>query len=233
HLVSYFLSLKPLKNTQKNFSAIKPHALTLSSQTLHPQTKQNKTKPLSLSLMEVSARKPYFIEEEDDDDLDSSLSEMEAGFSGNSGNPRHGFVSRTFSYTSMNSISRHTNYYYNNYPQSCYYNQYSVSSPRSVVSGRFHDLRFDNQQPHFLDSCFLCKKPLGDNRDIYMYRGDTPFCSEECRQEQIERDEAKEKKKDLSHSVKSAMRRKEQRSSSSSPTRSRDYAFHNGTVAAA
>ncbi|CAN7079181.1 hypothetical protein F2Q70_00031533 [Brassica cretica] len=183
--------------------------------------------------MEVSARKPYFIEEEDDDDLGSSLSEMEAGFSGNSGNPRHGVVSRTFSYTRMNSISRHTNYYYNNYPQSCYYNQYSVSSPRSVVSGRFHDLRFDNQQPHFLDSCFLCKKPLGDNRDIYMYRGDTPFCSEECRQEQIERDEAKEKKKDLSHSVKSAMRRKEQRSSSSSPTRSRDYAFHNGTVAAA
>ena len=64
-------------------------------------------------------------------------------------------------------------------------------------------------------------------------RGDTPFCSEECRQEQIERDEAKEKKKNLSYSVKSAMRRKEQRSSSSSPTRSRDYAFRNGTVAAA
>ncbi|KAJ4901433.1 hypothetical protein Rs2_15384 [Raphanus sativus] len=180
--------------------------------------------------MEVSATKSYFIEEEDD--LGSSLSEMEAGFSGNSGNPQHGVVSRPFSYTRMNSINnRDKNCYYNNYP--CYYRQYSVSSPRSVVSGRFHDLRFDNQQPHFLDSCFLCKKPLGDNRDIYMYRGDTPFCSEECRQEQIERDEAKEKKKNLSHSVKSAMRRKEQRSSSSSPTRSRDYAFHNGTVAAA
>ncbi|CAH8358997.1 unnamed protein product, partial [Eruca vesicaria subsp. sativa] len=47
---------------------------------------------------------------------------------------------------------------------------------------------------------------------------------EECRQEHIERDEAKEKKQNLSYSVKSAMRRKEQRNSSSSPTRSRDYA---------
>lgn len=63
-------------------------------------------------------------------------------------------------------------------------------------------------------------------------RGDTPFCSEECREEQINKDEAKEKKRNLSSSVK-AMRRNEKRSSSSSPTRSRDYAFHSGTVAAA
>ncbi|OAY75373.1 hypothetical protein ACMD2_01908 [Ananas comosus] len=46
---------------------------------------------------------------------------------------------------------------------------------------------------HFLDACFLCKKPLEGNRDIFMYRGDMPFCSEECRQVQIERDETKEK----------------------------------------
>ncbi|KAL1213959.1 FCS-Like Zinc finger 1 [Cardamine amara subsp. amara] len=184
--------------------------------------------------MEVSSTKPYFIEEEDDDSLDSSLSEMEAGFSGNNGNSQNGVVSSRFSYNRMNSLRNMSYCYNNNYPQSYYYNQYSVSSPRSVVSGRFHDFRFDNQQPHFLDTCFLCKKPLGDNRDIFMYRGDTPFCSEECRQEQIEKDEAKEKKQNLSYSVKSAMRRKEQKSSSSSsPTRSRDYAFHNGTVAAA
>ncbi|CAE6214814.1 unnamed protein product [Arabidopsis arenosa] len=174
--------------------------------------------------MEVSTRKPYFIEEEEDDNLASSLTEMEAGFSGNNnnnhGNPQNGVVSSRFSYVRLNSLRNTCNNYYN---------QYAVSSPRSVVSGRFHDFRFDNQQPHFLDSCFLCKKPLGDNRDIFMYRGDTPFCSEECRQEQIERDEAKEKKQNLSYSVKSAMRRKEQ----SSPTRSRDFAFHNGTVAAA
>ncbi|TKY55526.1 hypothetical protein E2542_SST19944 [Spatholobus suberectus] len=45
----------------------------------------------------------------------------------------------------------------------------SVSSPRSA---RFYDARFeDNPHPHFLAACFLCKKPLGDNRDIFMYRG--------------------------------------------------------------
>ncbi|KAF5744251.1 hypothetical protein HS088_TW08G00851 [Tripterygium wilfordii] len=48
-------------------------------------------------------------------------------------------------------------------------------------------------EPHFLESCFLCRKPLGCNADIFMYRGNTPFCSKECRQEQIEIDEAKEK----------------------------------------
>ncbi|CAF2023304.1 hypothetical protein Bca4012_079850 [Brassica carinata] len=168
--------------------------------------------------MEVSTRKPYFIEEEDDGLV--SLAEMEAGVS-----------SPSSCYTNMNQYHRRS--YYNNY------HQYSVSSPRSVVvSEKFHDFRFDNscfgQQsvPHFLDSCFLCKKRLGHNKDIFMYRGDTPFCSEECREEQIKRDESKEKKKNLSSSVK-AMRRNEKRSSSSSPTRSRDYAFRTGTVAAA
>ncbi|CAN8267213.1 unnamed protein product [Cochlearia groenlandica] len=154
---------------------------------------------------------------------------MEAGFSGNNRNSLNGVVSHPLSYATTNSLS--------NYSQSFYNHQYSVSSPRSVFSGRrFHDFRYDNQQPHFLDSCFLCKKPLGHNRDIFMYRGDTPFCSEECREEQIERDEAKEKKKNLSYSVKSAMRRKEKqqrRRSSSSPTRSRDFACRSGTVAAA
>ncbi|XP_010439966.1 PREDICTED: uncharacterized protein LOC104723321 [Camelina sativa] len=161
--------------------------------------------------MEVSTRKPYFIEEEDD-----GLASLEAG------------VTSPSCYDNSLKMNPQSYYYY-------HHHDYSVSSPRS---GKFHDFRFDNscygQQPlpHFLDSCFLCKKRLGDNRDIFMYRGDTPFCSEECREEQIERDEAKEKKQSLSSSVK-AMRRNEKRSSSSSPTRSRDYAFHTGTVAAA
>nr|KYP67098.1 hypothetical protein KK1_013418 [Cajanus cajan] len=64
-----------------------------------------------------------------------------------------------------------------------------------------------------------------------MYRGDTPFCSEECRQEQIERDEAKEKNKNLSSSMK-ALRKKEQRKSVS-PNKTQNYSFHTGTVAAA
>ncbi|XP_019058500.1 PREDICTED: uncharacterized protein LOC109116833 [Tarenaya hassleriana] len=45
----------------------------------------------------------------------------------------------------------------------------------------------------FLESCSLCRKPLGLNSDIYMYRGDTAFCSEECREEQMDLDEARER----------------------------------------
>ncbi|XP_021755199.1 uncharacterized protein LOC110720471 [Chenopodium quinoa] len=52
---------------------------------------------------------------------------------------------------------------------------------------------FNHQQPHFLDSCFFCNKQLKPNHDIFMYRGNTPFCSDECRQEQIEIDESKER----------------------------------------
>ncbi|KAK1413420.1 hypothetical protein QVD17_35193 [Tagetes erecta] len=47
---------------------------------------------------------------------------------------------------------------------------------------------------HFLEACTLCSKPLGHNTDIFMYRGNNPFCSQECRQEQIEIDEAREKR---------------------------------------
>ncbi|KAL8542606.1 hypothetical protein ACS0TY_003477 [Phlomoides rotata] len=42
-------------------------------------------------------------------------------------------------------------------------------------------------KPHFLDSCSLCRKALGQNSDIYMY-------SQECRQEQIDVDEANQKR---------------------------------------
>ncbi|KAG4188400.1 hypothetical protein ERO13_A08G161500v2, partial [Gossypium hirsutum] len=107
----------------------------------------------------------------------------------------------------------------------------SVFSPRFT---RFYDARFEDHhyhQPHFLDACFLCKKPLGGNRDIFMYRGDTPFCSEECRQEQIDMDEALEKNRNLSSSMK-ALRKKEQRKSNS-PNKAQDYPFYTGTVAAA
>ncbi|KAL8141805.1 hypothetical protein V2J09_014837 [Rumex salicifolius] len=109
------------------------------------------------------------------------------------------------------------------------------SSPRS---GRIFDPRFEeiSHSPHFLEACSLCKKPLGGNRDIFMYRGDTPFCSEECRNEQIEADEAMEKSLCLSASVK-AMRKIQKKSisaqqnASSSPDKSQKYRA--GTVAAA
>ncbi|XAR63298.1 hypothetical protein NMG60_11023186 [Bertholletia excelsa] len=59
-----------------------------------------------------------------------------------------------------------------------------------------------NPQSHFLEACYLCNKPLGQNSDIFMYRGNTPFCSQECRQEQIETDESREKSWKLSSSKK-------------------------------
>ncbi|KAG9132532.1 hypothetical protein Leryth_008447 [Lithospermum erythrorhizon] len=59
----------------------------------------------------------------------------------------------------------------------------------------YYSLCEDNsQQPHFLDACSLCQRSLSHNSDIFMYRGNTPFCSQECRQEQIEIDEASEKR---------------------------------------
>ncbi|XWS23859.1 hypothetical protein CRYUN_Cryun28dG0051400 [Craigia yunnanensis] len=49
------------------------------------------------------------------------------------------------------------------------------------------------ETPNFLRSCGLCRRRLVPGRDIYMYRGDTAFCSLECRQQQMNQDEKKEK----------------------------------------
>ncbi|XP_066328254.1 FCS-Like Zinc finger 3-like [Miscanthus floridulus] len=42
---------------------------------------------------------------------------------------------------------------------------------------------------HAMDACSLCGKRLAGDCDIFMYRGDTPFCSEECRYHQMVRDD--------------------------------------------
>ncbi|KAM3312660.1 hypothetical protein ACQJBY_032479 [Aegilops geniculata] len=39
-----------------------------------------------------------------------------------------------------------------------------------------------------LDVCTLCAKRLARDSDVFMYRGDTPFCSKECRHEQLQLD---------------------------------------------
>ncbi|THU65592.1 hypothetical protein C4D60_Mb05t05270 [Musa balbisiana] len=84
----------------------------------------------------------------------------------------------------------------------------SSPAPRRLFSYGFDEDEVDGEcEPrHFLDSCSLCRKPLSRNRDIFMYRGDTPFCSEECRQERIEIDEAKEKRWNLSAKASGARR---------------------------
>ncbi|XP_078162048.1 uncharacterized protein LOC144557353 [Carex rostrata] len=50
----------------------------------------------------------------------------------------------------------------------------------------------DEGEHHFLESCFLCQKPISIWHEIFMYRGDEAFCSEKCRTEQMEMDEALE-----------------------------------------
>ncbi|KAF7010994.1 hypothetical protein CFC21_025354 [Triticum aestivum] len=41
---------------------------------------------------------------------------------------------------------------------------------------------------HALDACALCAKRLARDSDVFMYGGDTPFCSEECWREQMHLD---------------------------------------------
>ncbi|KAJ6819117.1 uncharacterized protein M6B38_403920 [Iris pallida] len=87
----------------------------------------------------------------------------------------------------------------------------------------------DDQHCHFLDSCSLCKKSLAQGSDVYMYRGDVPFCSEECREEQMQMDEASERK--FRSSIKLA---KEKRLSKSRSSTTNSVDMHiRGTVIAA
>ncbi|XP_048438472.1 uncharacterized protein LOC103940099 [Pyrus x bretschneideri] len=100
------------------------------------------------------ARRPCFI---DEDDGLASLADMEAGFSGSN----HPFYSRPMCFARRSGSFRNVS------PAMASFSSSSSFSPRS---GRFCDARFEeHHQPHFLDACFLCKKPLGDNRDIFMY----------------------------------------------------------------
>ncbi|GMH09270.1 hypothetical protein Nepgr_011111 [Nepenthes gracilis] len=174
--------------------------------------------------MDSSAvRRPCFIE--GDDGL-ASLAEMEAGLSETSHHhtQNHPFFSRASYYSakpkrrsSLRNLSLQSPI---------------DSSPR--LGSAWYDARYEGHRPHFLEVCFLCKKPLGDNRDIFMYRGDTPFCSEDCRQEQIDKDEAKEKNSNHSASMKALRSKTEsKKSSSSSPIKNQDYPYRPGTVAAA
>ncbi|TVU15996.1 hypothetical protein EJB05_39542, partial [Eragrostis curvula] len=45
-----------------------------------------------------------------------------------------------------------------------------------------------------LDACAMCAKQLRRDSDIFMYRGDTPFCSEDCRYEQMQLDAIRARK---------------------------------------
>ncbi|XP_060213102.1 FCS-Like Zinc finger 5-like [Lycium barbarum] len=68
-----------------------------------------------------------------------------------------------------------------------------------VSSSRYHHRSTSEglqiETAHFLRTCGLCNRRLAPSRDIYMYRGDTAFCSMECREQQMKNDERKEKSK--------------------------------------
>ncbi|XP_066371547.1 FCS-Like Zinc finger 6-like [Miscanthus floridulus] len=46
----------------------------------------------------------------------------------------------------------------------------------------------------FLKACGLCKRRLGPGRDTFIYMGEVAFCSQECRQQQMNLDELMENK---------------------------------------
>ncbi|EEF35883.1 FCS-Like Zinc finger 3 [Ricinus communis] len=93
-------------------------------------------------------------------------------------------------------------------------------------------MSYYGQQPHFLEACFLCRKPLGYNSDIFMYRGNTPFCSKECRQEQIEMDESSSRKK-KSWKISSSSTARSIRNSESEDNSPNTPSVRTGTVAVA
>ncbi|KAI3920636.1 hypothetical protein MKW92_020997 [Papaver armeniacum] len=40
---------------------------------------------------------------------------------------------------------------------------------------------FSQESSNFLKACGLCRKKLSPEKNIYMYRGDQAFCSDDCR----------------------------------------------------
>ncbi|GFQ03408.1 hypothetical protein PHJA_002484600 [Phtheirospermum japonicum] len=66
-------------------------------------------------------------------------------------------------------------YYYNNNNINGFLKMKNISNSTSVCG--------------FLEYCFLCNQKLLPGKDIYMYKGDKGFCSEECRCRQIFMDE--------------------------------------------
>ncbi|XP_020215081.1 FCS-Like Zinc finger 6 [Cajanus cajan] len=80
-----------------------------------------------------------------------------------------------------------------------YADQRLMGMPLSPTSTNIHRYTHNHTNTnihtssHFLRTCDLCRSRLAPGRDIYMYRGDTAFCSLECREKQMKQDQRKEK----------------------------------------
>ncbi|KAL8144365.1 hypothetical protein V2J09_017397 [Rumex salicifolius] len=68
----------------------------------------------------------------------------------------------------------------------------ALISPR-VTRRHSADYGLASNASHFLKSCCLCERRFIPGHDIYMYRGDSAFCSLECRQKKMSQDERKER----------------------------------------
>jgi len=64
------------------------------------------------------------------------------------------------------------------------------AAPRGVFSGGY--LAGAETTAAFLKACGLCNRRLGPGHDTFIYRGEVAFCSQECREQQIEYDERME-----------------------------------------
>ncbi|KAL8047616.1 hypothetical protein ABFX02_07G012100 [Erythranthe guttata] len=62
-------------------------------------------------------------------------------------------------------------------------------SPAGFSRRRNAPSYFSSSACGFLEYCFLCTQKLLPGKDIYMYKGDKAFCSEDCRCRQIFMDE--------------------------------------------
>ncbi|KMZ61640.1 hypothetical protein ZOSMA_50G00600 [Zostera marina] len=83
--------------------------------------------------------------------------------------------------------------------QSCYMAPQKTSDKKLFEDEDDEQEVEENRVPkyhhHFLDSCFLCKRRLDGDDDIFMYMGEMAFCSEECREQHIELEELKERRR--------------------------------------
>ncbi|KAK8709836.1 hypothetical protein V6N13_060838 [Hibiscus sabdariffa] len=74
--------------------------------------------------------------------------------------------------------------------------QQVIDKTTMLTNTKASHLDFPVPVPDFLQHCFLCRQELLPGKDIYMYKGDRGFCSEECRCRQIFMDEEESLKKD-------------------------------------
>ncbi|XP_023523121.1 uncharacterized protein LOC111787310 [Cucurbita pepo subsp. pepo] len=103
--------------------------------------------------MDASVRMPYFFVEDDGSD---SFLDVEAGFSGNQ-------------------YSQYPHLFFPR-PRICHGGAHPCGGSRNIsiscssISPRFCRGRFEDHPYRFLEACFLCKKALNDDKDIFMYR---------------------------------------------------------------